>query len=61
MKDRVPRQQREVDFVLKEGLEFEQLIQVTYAVDRDEMERREVEAQRLQTSSTVKDWIILGL
>ena len=33
-----------MDFVLKEGLEFEQLIQVTYAVDRDEMERGEVEA-----------------
>ena len=37
-------QQREVDFVLKEGLAVKQLIQVTYAADRTEIGKREVEA-----------------
>lgn len=46
-------QQREVDFVLKEGLEVEQLIQVTYASDRDEIGKREVEAL-LKVSSELK-------
>jgi len=35
---------REVDFVVKEGLEISQLIQVTYASGRDEIERREVKS-----------------
>ncbi len=35
-------QQHEVDFVIKEGLEVKQLIQVTYASDRDEIEQREI-------------------
>jgi predicted AAA+ superfamily ATPase len=37
-------QQREVDFVLKEGLKVKQLIQVTYASSKDEVEKREIEA-----------------
>jgi predicted AAA+ superfamily ATPase len=37
-------QQREVDFVLKEELAVKQLIQVTYAADRTEIGKREVEA-----------------
>ncbi|MFQ6071841.1 MAG: ATP-binding protein [Methanosarcinales archaeon] len=36
--------QREVDFVLKEGLEVKQLVQVTYASSKDEIEKRELEA-----------------
>lgn len=35
-------QQREVDFVVKEGLNFKQLIQVTYASGMDEIEKREI-------------------
>ena len=35
-------QQREVDFVIKEGLKVKQLIQVSYASGRDEIERREI-------------------
>jgi len=35
-------QGREVDFVIKEGLKIKQLIQVTYASDRDEIEQREI-------------------
>ncbi|PNV78549.1 MAG: hypothetical protein C0200_00510, partial [Thermoproteota archaeon] len=35
-------QQHEVDFVIKEGPEIKQLIQVTYASSRDEVERREL-------------------
>ena len=35
-------QQREVDFVVKEGLDVKQLIQVTYASGRDEIEKREI-------------------
>jgi predicted AAA+ superfamily ATPase len=38
------RQQNEVDFVLKEGPKIKQLIQVTYANGRDEIERREIRA-----------------
>ena len=37
------RQQREVDFVLKEGQTIRQLIQVTYSSGRDDIERREIE------------------
>ena len=37
-------QQREVDFVLKGGLAVKQLIQVTYAADRTEIVKREVDA-----------------
>jgi predicted AAA+ superfamily ATPase len=37
-------QQNEVDFVLKEGLELKQLIQVTYASNKDEIEKREIKA-----------------
>ncbi len=35
-------QQHEVDFVIKEGLKVKQLIQVTYASDKDEVEQREI-------------------
>ena len=38
------KQQREVDFVLKSGLEIEQLIQVTYASGEEEIEVREKKA-----------------
>ncbi|MEM5881232.1 MAG: ATP-binding protein [Candidatus Aenigmatarchaeota archaeon] len=34
----------EVDFVLKEGLKITQLIQVTYASSKDEIEKREIKA-----------------
>ena len=37
-------QQREVDFVIKQGLKVKQLIQVTYASDRDEIDEREIKA-----------------
>ena len=37
-------QGREVDFVVKEGLNVGQLIQVTYANDRDEINEREIKA-----------------
>ena len=37
-------QGREADFVLKEGLKVRQLIQVTYANARDEIERREIKS-----------------
>ncbi len=37
-------QGREVDFVLKEGLNVRQLIQVTYANARDEIEEREIKS-----------------
>lgn len=36
--------QREVDFVVKDGLRVRQLIQVTYASGEDEIDRREIEA-----------------
>lgn len=35
---------REVDFVVKEGSDVKQLVQVTYASSRDEIERREIRA-----------------
>ena len=34
----------EVDFLIKEGLEIKQLIQVTYANSKDEIERREIKS-----------------
>ncbi len=37
-------QQREVDFVIKEGLRVKQLIQVTYASERDDIEKREIKS-----------------
>jgi predicted AAA+ superfamily ATPase len=37
-------QQHEVDFALKEGLKIKQLIQVTYASSKDEIEKREIKA-----------------
>jgi predicted AAA+ superfamily ATPase len=37
-------QQNEVDFVLKRGLNIKQLIQVTYANGKDEIDRREIRA-----------------
>jgi predicted AAA+ superfamily ATPase len=37
-------QQNEVDFVLKEGLKIKQLIQVTYASSKDEIEKREIKS-----------------
>jgi predicted AAA+ superfamily ATPase len=37
-------QQNEVDFVAKEGLEVKQLIQVTYASGKDEIEKREIKS-----------------
>jgi predicted AAA+ superfamily ATPase len=33
-----------VDFVVKSGLDIKQLIQVTYANNRDEIEKREIRA-----------------
>jgi predicted AAA+ superfamily ATPase len=35
---------KEVDFVLKEGLKVKQLVQVTYASAKDEVEKREIKA-----------------
>ena len=35
---------KEVDFVIKEGLKIKQLIQVTYASDRDEINQREIKS-----------------
>ena len=35
---------KEVDFIIKEGLEIKQLIQVTYANSKDEIEKREIRA-----------------
>ena len=37
-------QQKEVDFVIKEGLKIKQLVQVTYASSMDEIEKRELKA-----------------
>ncbi|MEM5830451.1 MAG: ATP-binding protein [Candidatus Aenigmatarchaeota archaeon] len=37
-------QQNEVDFVIKEGTKVKQLIQVTYASSKDEIEKREIKA-----------------
>lgn len=38
------KNEKEVDFLLKEGLEVKELIQVTYASERDEIEKREIKA-----------------
>lgn len=46
-------QQREVDFVVKQGTKVEKLIQVTYATDKDEIEEREIEAL-IKASSELK-------
>ncbi|MEM2935214.1 MAG: DUF4143 domain-containing protein, partial [Candidatus Thermoplasmatota archaeon] len=35
-------QQNEVDFVIKEGIKVKNLVQITYASGRDEVERREI-------------------
>lgn len=35
---------REIDFLVKEGLNIKQLIQVTYANDKDEIDKREVDS-----------------
>ncbi len=37
-------QQREVDFVIKEGVNIKELIQVTYASSKDEIEKREIKS-----------------
>ncbi|MBS7612305.1 ATP-binding protein [Candidatus Bathyarchaeota archaeon] len=37
-------QQGEVDFLLKEGMNVKQLVQVTYAMERDEVEKREIKS-----------------
>ncbi|MCS7106430.1 MAG: ATP-binding protein, partial [Candidatus Aenigmarchaeota archaeon] len=37
-------QQNEVDFVLKQGLKVNQLIQVTYSSSKDEIEKREIKS-----------------
>jgi len=37
-------QQREVDFVIKEGLKIKQLIQVSYVSDKNEINEREIKA-----------------
>lgn len=37
-------QKGEVDFILKEGLKIEELIQVTYARGRDEIDKREIKS-----------------
>ena len=37
-------QQREVDFVIKEGVRTMELIQVTYASSKDEIENREIKS-----------------
>ncbi|RLF60579.1 MAG: AAA family ATPase, partial [Thermoplasmata archaeon] len=34
----------EVDFVIREGMKIKQLIQVTYASGRDEIEKREIKS-----------------
>ena len=34
----------EVDFVIKEGINIKQLIQVTYASDKDEITKQEIKA-----------------
>ena len=36
--------EQEVDFVVKQGLDVKQLIQVTYASGKDEIEKREIRA-----------------
>jgi predicted AAA+ superfamily ATPase len=43
----------EVDFVLKEGLKVKQLIQVTFASSKDEIEKREIKSL-VKASSLLK-------
>jgi len=38
------REGKEIDFIIKEGLRIKQLIQVTYASNKDEMNQREIKA-----------------
>jgi len=53
-------QQHEVDLVLKEGLDVKQLIQVTYASGRDEIERRELRAlQKASKLLKCKDLLVI--
>ena len=53
-------QQREVDFVLKEGLIVKQLIQVTYASDKDEIEKREIKSLiKASNELNCKDLLII--
>ena len=46
-------QQNEVDFVIKEGLNVKQLIQVTYASEKDEIDKREIKSL-LKASNLLK-------
>jgi len=41
----------EVDFLIKEGLDIKQLIQVTYASSKDEIEKREIKALKKASES----------
>jgi predicted AAA+ superfamily ATPase len=41
----------EVDFLIKEGLEIKQLIQVTYASNKDEIKKREIKALKKASES----------
>jgi predicted AAA+ superfamily ATPase len=53
-------QQNEVDFVLKEGLNVKQLIQVTYASSKDEVEKREMKALvKASSELNCKDLLII--
>ena len=53
-------QQHEVDFVLKKGLIVKQLIQVTYASDRDEIEKREIKSLiKASNELNCKDLLII--
>ncbi|MEM2585080.1 MAG: DUF4143 domain-containing protein, partial [Thermoproteota archaeon] len=54
------RQQNEVDFVIKEGLKIKQLIQVTYASGRDEVEKREIKGlMKASKELKCKDLLII--
>ncbi len=46
-------QQAEVDFILKEGTKIQKLIQVTYASNKDEVEKREIKSL-LKASEQIK-------
>jgi len=53
-------QQREVDFVLKDGMNVKKLIQTTYASSRDEIEKRETEALvRASDELKCKDLLVI--
>jgi hypothetical protein len=53
-------QQNEVDFVLKEGLKVKQLIQVTYASSKDEIESREIKGLiKASESLKSKDLLVI--